>query len=157
MDETKYSPAYDFEVHEVIRVVDADTLEAWVKLPFDTMAKMEIRFSDIDTWESTNRKGRSKEHVQKGLAATKFLKSLLEGQAPAKDLACKKCHYMLPSVSCSCKAMRPWKRVWVRSYKDKKYKGNFGRYLFSMFLEDDDGHVISVSELLRKHGFEKNE
>lgn len=156
MDELKYSPAYDFEVHNIIRVIDGDTILAWIKLPFDTMAKMEIRFSDIDTWEARNRKGRSKEHVEKGLAATKYLRGVLEGQIPVKDPSCAKCHYLLPDRNCTCKVLRPWKRVWVRSHKNKSYMGNFGRYLFQMFLEDDDGNVFSVSNLLRKHGFEKN-
>ena len=47
--------------------------------------------------------------------------------------------------------------MWVRSIKSKDYRGNFGRYLFDMFLEDDEGNIISVSDLMRDKGFEKKD
>ena len=56
------------------RVVDGDTVDAFIDLGFDTHIKRRIRLHGLDTWESRTR---NKEEKVKGLAAKARTKELL--------------------------------------------------------------------------------
>ena len=56
------------------RVVDGDTVEAFIDLGFDTHVKKRIRLHGLDTWESRTK---NKEEKVKGLAAKARTKELL--------------------------------------------------------------------------------
>ena len=58
------------------RVIDGDTIDAYIDLGFDVSVKKRIRFMGIDTPESRTR---DLEEKAKGLAAKDRLKNLLEG------------------------------------------------------------------------------
>ena len=58
------------------RVVDGDTIDAYIDLGFDVSVKKRIRFMGIDTPESRTR---DLEEKAKGLAAKERLKVILEG------------------------------------------------------------------------------
>ena len=60
---------------KLIKVVDGDTIDAWVDLGFNLETKKRIRYMGIDTWESRTR---DKEEKVKGLAAKARNKALLE-------------------------------------------------------------------------------
>ena len=58
------------------RVVDGDTIDAYIDLGFDVSVKKRIRFMGINTPESRTR---DLEEKAKGLAAKDRVKALLEG------------------------------------------------------------------------------
>jgi len=60
----------------VDRVVDGDTIDAYIDLGFDVSIKKRIRFMGIDTPESRTR---DLEEKARGLAAKDRLKAILEG------------------------------------------------------------------------------
>ena len=59
----------------LIKVLDGDTIDAYIDLGFDLKIKKRIRYMGIDTWESRTR---DKEEKVKGLAAKARNKELLE-------------------------------------------------------------------------------
>ena len=60
---------------ELIKVVDGDTIDAYIDLGFTLKTKKRIRYMGIDTWESRTR---DLEEKKKGLAAKAFVKDLLQ-------------------------------------------------------------------------------
>ena len=60
----------------LIRVIDGDTIDAYIDLGFDISVKKRIRFKGINTPESRTR---DLEEKARGLAAKDRLKNLLEG------------------------------------------------------------------------------
>ena len=58
------------------RVVDGDTIDAWIDLGFGIWHFARIRFYGVDTWESRTR---DLEEKARGLAAKDRVKQLLEG------------------------------------------------------------------------------
>ena len=56
------------------RVVDGDTIDAFIDLGFDTHIKRRIRFQGLDTWESRTK---NKEEKKRGLAAKARVLELL--------------------------------------------------------------------------------
>jgi|TARA_R100000152_G_C6727941_1_gene152985 micrococcal nuclease len=60
---------------ELIKVLDGDTIDAYIDLGFDLKVKKRIRYMGIDTWESRTR---DKDEKVKGLAAKARNKELLE-------------------------------------------------------------------------------
>jgi micrococcal nuclease len=61
---------------ELIRVIDGDTIDAYIDLGFDVKVKKRIRFMGINTPESRTR---DLEEKKRGLAAKDRVKCLLEG------------------------------------------------------------------------------
>ena len=59
----------------LVKVLDGDTIDAYIDLGFDLKIKKRIRYMGIDTWESRTR---NKEEKVKGLAAKARNKELLE-------------------------------------------------------------------------------
>jgi len=59
----------------LIRVLDGDTIDAYIDLGFDLKIKKRIRYMGIDTWESRTR---DLDEKKKGLAAKARNKELLE-------------------------------------------------------------------------------
>ena len=59
----------------LVKVLDGDTIDAYIDLGFDLKIKKRIRYMGIDTWESRTR---DKEEKVKGLAAKARNKELLE-------------------------------------------------------------------------------
>ena len=59
----------------LVKVLDGDTIDAYIDLGFDLKIKKRIRYMVIDTWESRTR---DKEEKVKGLAAKARNKELLE-------------------------------------------------------------------------------
>ena len=59
----------------LVKVLDGDTIDAYIDLGFDLKIKKRIRYMGIDTWESRTR---DKEEKVKGLAAKERNKELLE-------------------------------------------------------------------------------
>jgi len=53
------------------RVIDGDTIDAWIDLGFDIWHHARIRFYGVDTWESRTR---DLEEKKKGLAAKEYVK-----------------------------------------------------------------------------------
>ena len=66
---------YTYKI-ELDRVIDGDTIDAYVDLGFDVSVKKRIRFMGINTPESRTR---DLEEKARGLAAKDRLKNLLEG------------------------------------------------------------------------------
>ena len=66
-------------INKLDRVVDGDTIDAYIDLGFDVSIKKRIRFMGIDTPESRTR---DLEEKARGLAAKDRLKNLLEGAKP---------------------------------------------------------------------------
>ena len=66
---------YTYEI-KLDRVIDGDTIDAYIDLGFDVSVKKRIRFMGINTPESRTR---DLEEKAKGLAAKDRLKNLLEG------------------------------------------------------------------------------
>ena len=60
---------------ELIKVLDGDTIDAYIDLGFDLKVKKRIRYMGIDTWESRTR---DKDEKVKGLVAKARNKELLE-------------------------------------------------------------------------------
>lgn len=60
---------------ELIRVIDGDTIDAYIDLGFDVKVKKRIRFMGINTPESRTR---DLEEKKRGLAAKERVKCLLE-------------------------------------------------------------------------------
>ena len=60
---------------KIDRVVDGDTVDAFIDLGFDTHIKRRIRLHGLDTWECRTR---DLEEKKKGLAAKARTKELLE-------------------------------------------------------------------------------
>ena len=65
------------------RVVDGDTVDAFIDLGFDTHVKRRIRLHGLDTWESRTR---DLEEKEKGLAAKERLIELLEANGNEFEL-----------------------------------------------------------------------
>ena len=59
----------------LVKVLDGDTIDAYIDLGFDLKIKKRIRYMGIDTWESRTR---DKNEKVKGLAAKARNKELLE-------------------------------------------------------------------------------
>ena len=59
----------------LVKVLDGDTIDAYIDLGFDLKIKKRIRYMGIDTWESRTR---DLEEKKKGLAAKARNKELLE-------------------------------------------------------------------------------
>ena len=66
---------YNYSI-DVVKVVDGDTIDAYIDLGFDVSVKKRIRFMGINTPESRTR---DLEEKAKGLAAKDRLKAILEG------------------------------------------------------------------------------
>ena len=66
---------YEYKI-KLDRVVDGDTVDAYIDLGFDVSVKKRIRFMGINTPESRTR---DLEEKAKGLAAKERVKELLEG------------------------------------------------------------------------------
>ena len=66
---------YEYKI-KLYRVVDGDTVDAYIDLGFDVSVKKRIRFMGINTPESRTR---DLEEKAKGLAAKERVKELLEG------------------------------------------------------------------------------
>jgi len=66
---------YTYEI-KLDRVIDGDTIDAYIDLGFDVSVKKRIRFMGINTPESRTR---DLEEKARGLAAKDRLKNLLEG------------------------------------------------------------------------------
>ena len=66
---------------KIDRVVDGDTVDAFIDLGFDTHIKRRIRLHGLDTWESRTR---DLEEKEKGLAAKAYVKDLLENSDEGK-------------------------------------------------------------------------
>jgi len=60
---------------ELIKVVDGDTIDAYIDLGFKVKMKQRIRYMGLDTWESRTR---DLDEKKKGLAAKARNKELLE-------------------------------------------------------------------------------
>jgi len=60
----------------LVKVLDGDTIDAYIDLGFDLKIKKRIRYMGIDTWESRTR---DLDEKKKGLAAKARNKELLEG------------------------------------------------------------------------------
>ena len=60
---------------KLIKVLDGDTIDAWIDLGFDLMIKKRIRYMGIDTWESRTK---NLEEKKLGLAAKARNRELLE-------------------------------------------------------------------------------
>jgi len=65
----------------LVKVLDGDTIDAYIDLGFDLKIKKRIRYMGIDTWESRTRDLAEKE---KGLAAKAYVKDLLENSDEGK-------------------------------------------------------------------------
>mgnify|MGYP003116079024 CR=1 FL=1 len=65
----------------LVKVLDGDTIDAYIDLGFDLKIKKRIRYMGIDTWESRTRDLAEKE---KGLAAKAYVKDLLENSDDGK-------------------------------------------------------------------------
>ena len=66
---------YTYKI-ELVRVIDGDTIDAYIDLGFNIKVKKRIRFMGINTPESRTR---DLEEKAKGLAAKDRLKAILEG------------------------------------------------------------------------------
>ena len=66
----KQKEVYEYTA-KLDRVVDGDTIHAWIDLGFDIWHHARIRFYGVDTWESRTR---DLEEKKKGLAAKEFVK-----------------------------------------------------------------------------------
>ncbi len=64
-------PKYEYSA-KLDRVVDGDTIDAWIDLGFGIWHHARIRFYGVDTWESRTR---DLEEKKKGLAAKQFVKN----------------------------------------------------------------------------------
>jgi len=71
---TKKPDLYNYKA-TVIRVIDGDTLDAFIELGFDVKVKKRIRLMGLDTWESRTR---DLEEKKKGLIAKQFTKDFLK-------------------------------------------------------------------------------
>ncbi len=60
---------------EIIKIVDGDTVDAWIDLGFSLKIKKRIRLMGIDTWESRTR---DLEEKAKGLEAKAFTASFID-------------------------------------------------------------------------------
>jgi len=107
-----------------IRVIDGDTLEADVNLPWSiTLRKQIIRCADFDAWESNERRktvDRVEDEVARGKLATRELAELI-------------------AVSQS-----------VRLAPAAQDRDSYGRLLGLVFIETDTG-VIPLAEWMRLH------
>lgn len=110
---------------EVSRVVDGDTVEAQIFMPWSTAASGTIRLLDFDAWESSKRRGSvdvSDDEVKKGKAAARALQECLDlGNAYAEPLG--------------------------RGTHD-----NYGRMLARLWVKTDEGKVIEVSKWMKERG-----
>ena len=59
----------------LVKVLDGDTIDAYIDLGFDLKIKKRIRYMGIDTWESRTR---DLEEKKKGLAAADRLQELID-------------------------------------------------------------------------------
>lgn len=110
----------------VHRVVDGDTIEADVLLPFDVaLLHQKIRCSDYDAWESSKRRSSvdvTDAEVTKGKAATKDLKELLDSMPII---------WLLPADEC---------------------RDNYGRLLGRLYVADGKRKAFPVSEWMTARG-----
>ena len=65
----------------LVKVLDGDTIDAYIDLGFDLKIKKRIRYMGIDTWESRTR---DLEEKAKGLEAKAYVKDLLENSDEGK-------------------------------------------------------------------------
>ena len=109
---------------KVKRIVDGDTLDAYIDLGFDVWVTKRIRFMGIDTPES-----RTRDKVEKkfGLAAKSHVKD------------------MLPIGS-----IQILKTEVDKSGEDAK--GKFGRILGDFLLDQDDGSIKRLTEIMIEDG-----
>lgn len=68
------SKLYNYKVHQLVKVVDGDTIDAVIDLGFNVFIKKRIRLYGIDAPESRTR---DKQEKVRGLAAKARLKELL--------------------------------------------------------------------------------
>jgi len=69
---------YEYKIHEVLRVVDGDTLDVIVDLGFGVLKKIRIRISGIDSPENKNMREYKGTFLKEiGDAATKFVIEIL--------------------------------------------------------------------------------
>jgi endonuclease YncB( thermonuclease family) len=108
---------------KINRVIDADTVNADVNLPWDvTLRNQTVRASDYDAWESTKRRRSvevSDEEVEKGKLAIEEFKKLLAGSSA---------FYMVPAG-----------------------KDVYGR-LLAKWIIVKDGRIVNVAAWAEKNG-----
>lgn len=81
---------------ELIRVIDGDTLDAFIDLGFNVKIKKRIRLMGVDTWESRTR---NLEEKKKGLIAKQFTKDFLkEGKFTVRSHGVGKFGRLLGSI-----------------------------------------------------------
>mgnify|MGYP003154192580 FL=1 len=72
----KMGHLYYYQVKEIIKIVDGDTVDLRIDLGFDLSIKIRVRLAQINAWESRTR---NLEEKKKGLAAEARLKEICEG------------------------------------------------------------------------------
>tara|TARA_B100000214_G_C23927680_1_gene609179 strand:+ start:487 stop:873 length:387 start_codon:yes stop_codon:yes gene_type:complete len=72
----KMGHLYYYQVKEIIKIVDGDTVDLRIDLGFDLSIKIRVRLAQINAWESRTR---NLEEKKKGLAAKARLKEICEG------------------------------------------------------------------------------
>lgn len=108
---------------ENIRVIDGDTIEADVLLPWGiTLRQQGIRASDYDAWESSKRR-RSVEVTDEEVRRGKIAAEQLRGLAQRATI------YALPA---------------------KEPRDNYGRILARLFYVDDQGQTESIAQLMTR-------
>lgn len=115
----------DFQGYELanIRVIDGDTIEADVLLPWSiTLRQQPIRASDYDAWESSKRRRSvevTDEEVRRGKIATEQL----------RGLAMRATIYALPA---------------------SEGRDNYGRILARLYYVDDQGRTESIAQMMHR-------
>jgi len=71
----KMGHLYLYQVAEIIKIVDGDTVDFRIDLGFDMSVKIRVRLAQINAWESRTR---NLEEKKKGLAAKARLKEICE-------------------------------------------------------------------------------
>ncbi len=79
----KMGQLYFYQVKEIVKVVDGDTIDLSIDLGFDLSIKIRVRMSGINAWESRTR---NLEEKKLGLAAKARLKELCEEAMEKKSL-----------------------------------------------------------------------
>lgn len=124
--------AEDFQGYPLtnIRVIDGDTIEADIKLPWQiTLRGQHIRCSDYDAWESSKRRRSVKVtdvEVERGKAAAAFL----------LELATRHTFFIMP---------------------DKEPRDNYGRILGTLHYYQNGGNKVSLSRIMTGHGHVRTE
>lgn len=109
---------------KVLKTVDGDTFDILIDLGFGTHTKKRIRIYGVDAWESRTK---DKEEKEKGKAAKKFLKDLINK-----------------------------KIISIETIKNKRGidKKTFDRYLANVFITIN-GELVNVGEKLIENGHAK--